>query len=178
MEELRQPMDELVTFEAVTQLRESIRVGRLRASIERWKSMADGVSKEAGEAHRQLQVRTSTVICVPSRKNPLYEAEYILQLKAAEDSQEDLQQSTQLRRFMGQLDLTTRAITDQMADLQRQQQAIAARFRELNSERIKFETLAARAKDQLKQITRKKDQKSPVTQHPALFRPAKTRHSQ
>jgi flagellar biosynthesis chaperone FliJ len=84
---------------------------------------------------------------------------YLEQLKEAEHSQDDLQQSTQLRRFMGQLDLTTRAITDQMADLQRQQQTIAARFRELNRERIKFETLADRARTQLKQTTQKKEQK-------------------
>jgi flagellar biosynthesis chaperone FliJ len=46
-----------------------------------------------------------------------------------------------------------------MAELQRQQQSIAARFRELNSQRIKFETLAGRAKEQLKQMTQKKEQK-------------------
>ena len=60
---------------------------------------------------------------------------------------------------MGQLDLTARAITDQMAELQRQQQSIAARFRELNSQRIKFDTLAGRAKEQLKQMAQKKEQK-------------------
>jgi flagellar biosynthesis chaperone FliJ len=85
--------------------------------------------------------------------------EYIAQLKVAEELQEDLQHSTQLRRFMGQLDLTARAITDQMAELQRQQQSIAARFRELNSQRIKFDTLAGRAKEQLKQMAQKKEQK-------------------
>ena len=102
--------------------------------------MADGVSKEAGEAQRALvQVRTQhSDLCAEQEKIRFMKQEYISQLKAAEDSQEDLQQSTQLRRFMGQLDHTTRAITDQMAELQRQQQAIAARFRELNSERIKF----------------------------------------
>jgi flagellar biosynthesis chaperone FliJ len=104
--------------------------------------------------------------------------EYISQLKAAENSQEDLQQSTQLRRFMGQLDLTTRAITDQMAELQRQQQAIATRFRELNSERIKFETLAGRAKEQLKQMTQKKEQKeSDLLNTQRFTAQQKTRHS-
>ena len=133
----------------------------LKASAERWKSMADSVGKEAGEVQRALaQVRTQhSDLCAEQEKIRYMKQEYIAQLKVAEDSQEDLQQSTQLRRFMGQLDLTARAITDQMAELQRQQQSIAARFRELNNQRIKFETLAGRAKEQLKQMTQKKEQK-------------------
>ena len=123
--------------------------------------MADGVGKEAGEVQRALvQVRTQhSDLCAEQEKIRYMKQDYIAQLKAAEDSQEDLQQSTQLRRFMGQLDLTTRAITDQMAELQRQQQRIAARVRELNSERIKFETLASRAKEKLNQMTQKKEQR-------------------
>ena len=123
--------------------------------------MADGVGKEAGEVQRALvQVRTQhSDLCAEQEKIRYMKQEYIAQLKVAEDSQEDLQQSTQLRRFMGQLDLTALAITDQMAELQRQQQSIAARFRELNNQRIKFETLAGRAKEQLKQMTQKKEQK-------------------
>ena len=123
--------------------------------------MADGVGKEAGEVQRALvQVRAQhSDLCAEQEKIRYMKQEYIAQLKVAEDSQEDLQHSTQLRRFMGQLDLTARAITDQMAELQRQQQSIAARFRELNNQRIKFETLAGRAKEQLKQMTQKKEQK-------------------
>ena len=123
--------------------------------------MADGVGKEAGEVQRALvQVRAQhRDLCAEQEKIRYMKQEYIAQLKVAEDSQEDLQHSTQLRRFMGQLDLTARAITDQMAELQRQQQSIAARFRELNSQRIKFDTLAGRAKEQLKQMTQKKEQK-------------------
>lgn len=123
--------------------------------------MADGVGKEAGEVQRALvQVRAQhSDLCAEQEKIRYMKQEYIAQLKVAEDSQEDLQHSTQLRRFMGQLDLTARAITDQMAELQRQQQSIAARFRELNSQRIKFDTLAGRAKEQLKQMTQKKEQK-------------------
>ena len=123
--------------------------------------MADGVGKEAGEVQRALvQVRTQhSDLCAEQEKIRYMKQEYIAQLKVAEDSQQDLQHSTQLRRFMGQLDLTARAITDQMAELQRQQQSIAARFRELNSQRIKFDTLAGRAKEQLKQMAQKKEQK-------------------
>lgn len=123
--------------------------------------MADGVGKEAGEAQRALvQMRTQhSDLCAEQEKIRYMKQEYIAQLKAAEDSQDNMQQSTQLRRFMSQLDLTTRAITDQMAELQRQQQRIAARFRELNSERIKFETLASRAKERLNQMTQKKEQR-------------------
>ena len=133
----------------------------LQTSIDRWKPLADGVGKEAGEVQRALtQVRTQhSSLCAEQEKIRFMKQGYLEQLKEAEHSQDDLQQSTQLRRFMGQLDLTTRAITDQMADLQRQQQTIAARFRELNSERIKFETLADRARTQLKQTTQKKEQK-------------------
>ena len=133
----------------------------LKASIERWVAMADGVGKEAGEAQRALvQMRTQhSDLCAEQEKIRYMKQEYIAQLKAAEDSQDNMQQSTQLRRFMSQLDLTTRAITDQMAELQRQQQSIAARFRELNSQRIKFDTLAGRAKEQLKQMAQKKEQK-------------------
>ena len=84
---------------------------------------------------------------------------YIKQLKIAESSLDDLQQSTHLRRFMGQLDRTTQAITEQMAELQGQQRSIAARFRELNDERIKFETLAARAREKIKHTRARKEQK-------------------
>ena len=142
--------------------------------------MADGVGKEAGEVQRALvQVRTQhSDLCAEQEKIRYMKQEYISQLKAAENSQEDLQQSTQLRRFMGQLDLTTRAITDQMAELQRQQQAIAARFRELNSERIKFETWAGRAKEQLKQMRQKKEQKeSDLLSTQRFTAQQKTRHS-
>ena len=142
--------------------------------------MADGVGKEAGEVQRALvQVRTQhSDLCAEQEKIRYMKQEYISQLKAAENSQEDLQQSTRLRRFMGQLDLTTRAITDQMAELQRQQQAIAARFRELNSERIKFETLAGRAKEQLKQMRQKKEQKeSDLLSTQRFTAQQKTRHS-
>ncbi len=123
--------------------------------------MADSAGKEAGEVQRALvRVRTQhSDLCAEQEKIRYMKQEYITQLKEAEDSQEDLQQSTQLRRFMSQLDLTARAITDQMSELQRQQQSIAARFRELNSQRIKFETLAGRAREQLKQMTQKKEQK-------------------
>jgi flagellar biosynthesis chaperone FliJ len=85
--------------------------------------------------------------------------DYLTQLKSAEGTEDNLHQSTQLRRFMGQLDMTTRAIIDQLAQLQQQQQTIAARFRELNSERIKFETLASRAKEELARRSRKTEQK-------------------
>jgi flagellar biosynthesis chaperone FliJ len=142
--------------------------------------MADGVGKEAGEVQRALvQVRTQhSDLCAEQEKIRYMKQDYIAQLKAAEDSQEDLQQSTQLRRFMGQLDLTTRAITDQMAELQRQQQGIAARFRELNSERIKFETLASRAKERLNQMTRKKEQReSDLLSTQRFSAQQKSRHS-
>ena len=133
----------------------------LQTSIERWKSLADGVGKEAGEVQRALvQVRTQhSDLCAQQEKIRYMKQDYIARLKAAENSQSDLQQSTQLRRFMGQLDLTTRAITDQMAQLQREQTTIAAKFRELNSERVKFETLAERARQQLKQTKQNKEQK-------------------
>ena len=133
----------------------------LQISIERWKTLAEGVGKQAGEVQRALtQVRAQhSNLCAEQEKIRLMKQGYFEQLKEAEHSQDDLQQSTQLRRFMGQLDLTTRAITDQMADLQRQQRTIAARLRELNSERIKFETLADRARTQLKQTAQKKEQK-------------------
>ena len=133
----------------------------LRASIERWQSMAEGVGKEASEVQKALvQVRTQhSDLCAEQEKIRHMKLGYMQQLKTAENTQVDLQQSTHLRRFMGQLDRTTQAIIDQMAELQRQQQSIAARFRELNSERVKFETLAARAREQLKDSMARKEQK-------------------
>ena len=133
----------------------------LRASIERWQSMAEGVGKEASEVQKALiQVRTQhSDLCAEQEKIRHMKLGYMQQLKTAENTQVDLQQSTHLRRFMGQLDRTTQAIIDQMAELQRQQQSIAARFRELNCERVKFETLAARAREQLKHSMTRKEQK-------------------
>ena len=133
----------------------------LLASIERWQNMADDVGKEAGEVQKALvQVRTQhSDLCVEQEKIRYMKLGYIEQLKIAESSLDDLQQSTHLRRFMGQLDRTSQAITEQMAELQGQQRSIAARFRELNDERIKFETLAARAREKLKHTSGPKEQK-------------------
>ena len=123
--------------------------------------MAEGVGKEASEVQKALvQVRTQhSDLCAEQEKIRHMKLGYMQQLKTAENTQVDLQQSTHLRRFMGQLDRTTQAIIDQMAELQRQQQSIAARFRELNSERVKFETLAARAREQLEHSMARKEQK-------------------
>ena len=105
----------------------------LLASIERWQNMADDVGKEAGEVQKAAQVRTQhSDLCAEQEKIRYMKLGYIEQLKIAESSLGDLQQSTHLRRFMGQLDRTTQAITEQMAELQGQQRSIAARFRELN----------------------------------------------
>ncbi|MDG1704874.1 MAG: flagellar FliJ family protein [Pseudomonadales bacterium] len=133
----------------------------LKNSAQRWTSLAEGVGKEAGEVQRALvEVRSKhSNLCAEQEKIRCMKQDYLTQLKSAEGTEDNLHQSTQLRRFMGQLDMTTRAIIDQLAQLQQQQQTIAARFRELNSERIKFETLASRAKEELVQRSRKTEQK-------------------
>ena len=133
----------------------------LQASIQRWQTMADGLGQEASEVQKALiQVRTEhSDLCAEQEKIRRMKLGYVEQLKANENTQVDLQQSTHLRRFMGQLDRTTQAIVDQIAELQRQHQTIAARFRELSSERIKFETLATRAREQLKHSKAHKEQK-------------------
>ena len=123
--------------------------------------MADDVGKEAGEVQKAIvQVRTQhSDLCVEQERIRYMKLGYVKQLKIAESSLDDLQQSTHLRRFMGQLDRTSKAITEQMAELQGQQRSIAARFRELNDERIKFETLAARAREKIKHTRARKEQK-------------------
>jgi flagellar export protein FliJ len=133
----------------------------LKNSAQRWTSLAEGVGKEAGEVQRALvEVRSKhSNLCAEQEKIRCMKQDYLTQLKSAEGTEDNLHQSTQLRRFMGQLDMTTRAIIDQLAQLQQQQQTIAARFRELNSERIKFETLASRAKEELARRSRKTEQK-------------------
>ncbi len=133
----------------------------LQASIQRWQTMADGLGQEASEVQKALiQVRTEhSDLCAEQEKIRRMKLGYVEQLKANENTQVDLQQSTHLRRFMGQLDRTTQAIVDQIAELQRQHQTIADRFRELSSERIKFETLATRAREQLKHSKAHKEQK-------------------
>jgi flagellar biosynthesis chaperone FliJ len=133
----------------------------LKNSAQRWTSLAEGVGKEAGEVQRALlEVRSKhSNLCAEQEKIRCMKQDYLTQLKSAEGTEDNLHQSTQLRRFMGQLDMTTRAIIDQLAQLQQQQQTIAARFRELNSERIKFETLASRAKEELIQRSWKTEQK-------------------
>lgn len=133
----------------------------LKNSAQRWTSLAEGVGKEADEVQRALvEVRLKhSNLCAEQEKIRCMKQDYLTQLKSAEGTEDNLHQSTQLRRFMGQLDMTTRAIIDQLAQLQQQQQTIAARFRELNSERIKFETLASRAKEELARRSRKTEQK-------------------
>ena len=105
----------------------------LKHSAQRWTSLAEGVGKEAGEVQRALvDVRSKhSDLCAEQEKIRCMKQDYLTQLKSAEGTEDNLHQSTQLRRFMGQLDMTTRAIIDQLAQLQQQQQTIAARFREL-----------------------------------------------
>src|SRR6056300_1758360 len=133
----------------------------LKNSAQRWTSLAEGVGKEAGEVQRALvEVRSKhSNLCAEQEKIRCMKQDYLTQLKSAEGTEDNLHQSTQLRRFMGQLDMTTRAIIDRLAQLQQQQHTIAARFRELNSQRIKFETLASRAKEELVQRSSKTEQK-------------------
>lgn len=133
----------------------------LKSTAQRWESLAEGVGKEAGEVQRALvAVRTKhSDLCAEQEKIRSMKQDYLSQLRSTEDQADSLQESARLRRFMGQLDLTTRAIIDELAQLQQQQQSIAARFRELNQERIKFETLAKRAKEELSQRLQKSEQK-------------------
>ena len=133
----------------------------LQASIQRWQTMADGLGQEASEVQKALiQVRTQhSDLCAEQEKIRHMKLGYMEQLKATENTQVDLQQSTHLRRVMGPLARTPQAIIDQLAELQRQRQSIAARFRELSSERVKFETLATRAREQLKHSKARKEQK-------------------
>ena len=75
----------------------------LKKSAQRWSSLAEGVGKEAGEVQRALvEVRSKhSDLCAEQEKIRCMKQDYMTQLKFAEGTEDTLQQSTQLRRFLG-----------------------------------------------------------------------------
>jgi len=70
-----------------------------------------------------------------------------------------MEKVTYLRRFLGQLDVAAKAIITELEVLALQQRKIQEQFRVLNSERVKFTTLASRSRKQLNDVLQRADQK-------------------
>jgi hypothetical protein len=71
----------------------------------------------------------------------------------------DMEKVTYLRRFLGQLDVAAKAIGTELEVLGLQQKKIQEQFRALNSEQVKFNTLASRSRKQLNDVLQRADQK-------------------
>ena len=85
--------------------------------------------------------------------------EYAIKLKEVQVESHDMEKVTYLRRFLGQLDVAAKAIITELEVLALQQRKIQEQFRVLNSERVKFTTLASRSRKQLNDVLQRADQK-------------------
>jgi flagellar biosynthesis chaperone FliJ len=85
--------------------------------------------------------------------------EYASKLKEVQCGSHDMEKVTYLRRFLTQLDVAAKAIRAELETLAAQQSKIQEQFRCLNSEQVKFNTLATRSRKQLSERLQRADQK-------------------
>ena len=134
---------------------------QLQQTISQWDTLASGALEKVTEVQKSLtMVREQHARLADEQENiRRMRVGYADQLKTLQSESCDLQRVTHLRRFLGQLDSATDSIVTELAGLQNQQRLIQARFRELNAQHVKFETLAARARKALASKINLKEQK-------------------
>ena len=85
--------------------------------------------------------------------------EYATKLKEVQLESHDMEKVTYLRRFLGQLDVAVKAVATELEVLAVQHSKVQEQFRSLNSEQVKFTTLASRSRKQLSDMLQRADQK-------------------
>jgi|TARA_B110000977_G_scaffold159681_1_gene203694 flagellar biosynthesis chaperone FliJ len=134
---------------------------QLKSSIQRWDTLAEGVGQKVNEVQKVLILVRDKQTKLDGERTKLGEMkrEYVNKLKEVQVGPHDMEKVTYLRRFLGQLDVAVKAIAAELEVLAIQNGKIQEQFRSLNSEKVKFTTLACRSRKQLQDLVQRADQK-------------------
>jgi hypothetical protein len=134
---------------------------QLKSSIQRWDTLAEGARRKVDEVQKVLILVRDKQTKLDGERTKLGEMkrEYAIKLKEVQVESHDMEKVTYLRRFLGQLDVAAKAIGTELEVLGLQQKKIQEQFRALNSEQVKFNTLASRSRKQLNDVLQRADQK-------------------
>ena len=134
---------------------------QLKSSIQRWDTLAEGARRKVDEVQKVLILVRDKQTKLDGERTKLGEMkrEYAIKLKEVQVESHDMEKVTYLRRFLGQIDVAAKAIITELEVLALQQTKIQEQFRVLNSERVKFTTLASRSRKQLNDVLQRADQK-------------------
>lgn len=134
---------------------------QLKSSIQRWDTLAEGVGRKVNEVQKVLILvrdKQTKLDCERAKLGDM-KREYATKLKEVQLQPHDMEKVTYLRRFLGQLDVAVKAVGTELEVLAAQQSKIQEQFRALNSEQVKFTTLASRSRKQLNDVLQRADQK-------------------
>ena len=134
---------------------------QLKSSIQRWDTLAEGVGQKVNEVQKVLILVRDKQTKLDEERTKLgdMKREYATKLKEVQLESHDMEKVTYLRRFLGQLDVAVKAVATELEVLAVQHSKVQEQFRSLNSEQVKFTTLASRSRKQLRDMLQRADQK-------------------
>ena len=134
---------------------------QLKSSIQRWDTLAEGVGQKVNEVQKVLILVRDKQTKLDEERTKLgdMKREYAIKLKEVQLESHDMEKVTYLRRFLGQLDVAVKAVATELEVLAVQHSKVQEQFRSLNSEQVKFTTLASRSRKQLSDMLQRADQK-------------------
>ena len=134
---------------------------QLKSSIQRWDTLAEGVGQKVNEVQKVLILVRDKQTKLNEERTKLgdMKREYATKLKEVQLESHDMEKVTYLRRFLGQLDVAVKAVATELEVLAVQHSKVQEQFRSLNSEQVKFTTLASRSRKQLSDMLQRADQK-------------------
>ena len=134
---------------------------QLKSSIQRWDTLAEGVGQKVNEVQKVLILVRDKQTKLDEERTKLgdMKREYATKLKEVQLESHDMEKVTYLRRFLGQLDVAVKAVATELEVLAVQHSKVQEQFRSLNSEQVKFTTLASRSRKQLSDMMQRADQK-------------------
>ena len=134
---------------------------QLKSSIQRWDTLAEGVGQKVNEVQKVLILVRDKQTKLDEERTKLgdMKREYATKLKEVQLESHDMEKVTYLRRFLGQLDVAVKAVATELEVLAVQHSKVQEQFRSLNSEQVKFTTLASRSRKQLSDMLQRADQK-------------------
>jgi chromosome segregation ATPase len=134
---------------------------QLKSSIQRWDTLAEGIGQKVNEVQKVLILVRDKQTKLDEERTKLgdMKREYATKLKEVQLESHDMEKVTYLRRFLGQLDVAVKAVATELEVLAVQHSKVQEQFRSLNSEQVKFTTLASRSRKQLSDMLQRADQK-------------------
>ena len=134
---------------------------QLKSSIQRWDTLAEGVGQKVNEVQKVLILVRDKQTKLDEERTKLgdMKREYATKLKEVQLESHDMEKVSYLRRFLGQLDVAVKAVATELEVLAVQHSKVQEQFRSLNSEQVKFTTLASRSRKQLSDMLQRADQK-------------------